>query len=472
MAKFYITTPIYYVNDQPHIGSAYTTVAADILARYHRLFGKDTFFLTGTDEHGAKVEAKAKENNIETKVFVDGIAKKFKDAWLELEISSDNFIRTTDPKHIAAVENALQYMYDQGDIYSGEYRGLYCRGCEQFKNEKDLIGGKCPDHGKEPEEVCEESYMFRLSKYQDELLAKIKNDEFKIMPAERKNEVISFYENDGLNDISFSRKNVRWGIPLPWDNNHTAYVWADAFLNYLSGLGWHGHPDEVPPMWPPDIQLIGKDILRVHTTIWPAMLLSLGLPLPKLLFVHGFFMVKGQKMSKTLGNVIKPEDMIARYGVDATRYLLASAATFGRDADINWEWLDDKYHADLANGLGNLTARVSKLLEKNSIELNLNNDKENIFTVEFKGLMDDLRLDEALKYLWTIYKKLDEELSAKAPWKITDINEVKRILQPIAQSILDTSHLLAPFMPDCSGIIADQFSRKQITKIESLFPRI
>ena len=366
MAKFYITTPIYYVNDTPHIGNAYTTVVADVLARWHRLVGDRTFFLTGTDEHGAKIETKANEVGKGPQELVDEIASQFQTAWQNLNISQDRFIRTTESAHIKAVQNALQYMYDQGDIYLGKYEGLYCQGCEQYKSERDLVDGKCADHGTVPEKMSQECYMFRLSKYQAELLGKIKSDEFKILPVERKNELISFYEKEGLNDIAFSRKNVKWGIELPWDPSQTAYVWADAFLNYLTGLGWTGHGDDAPEMWPPDIQLMSKDIMRVHATIWPAMLLSLdlSLPLPKQLFIHGYFLIDGKKMSKSLGNVIRPEEMVARYGVDATRYLLLSAAPFGNDGDVSWAKFDEKYNADLANGLGNLVARTLSMTEK------------------------------------------------------------------------------------------------------------
>ncbi|MDP2736832.1 MAG: class I tRNA ligase family protein, partial [bacterium] len=306
MKKFYITTPVYYVNDVPHIGHTYTTVAADVLARYHRALGEETFFLTGTDEHGAKIEAKAEEMKLEPKQYADKIAAAFKKAWQELNISNDGFLRTTDPAHMKAVQKALQYMYDKGDIYLGKYEGLYCRGCEQYKNERDLINGECPDHKVAPEKMSEECYNFKLSKYQDELLEKIKKDEFLILPANRKNEIVSFYEKEGLEDISFSRKNVNWGIPIPWDTSHTVYVWADAFLNYLTGLSWNGEAGSAPfnkggkgdlKFWPASVQLMSKDILRVHTTIWAAMLLSLKLPLPEKIFVHGYFQINAQKMS-------------------------------------------------------------------------------------------------------------------------------------------------------------------------------
>src|SRR3989338_2889926 len=269
--KFYITTPVYYVNDVPHIGHTYTTVAADVLARWHRELGDKTFFLTGTDEHGAKIEEKSRLEKKEPQKYADEISAKFRDAWSELNISHDNFLRTTDIKHTQAVQKALLYMHDQGDIYLGKYEGLYCRGCEQYKSDRDLVDGQCPDHKIIPEKMSEECYNFRLSKYQDELLELIKQDRLKILPPERKNEIVSFYEKEGLEDVSFSRKNIDWGIPIPWDNLHTVYVWADAFLNYLTGLGWDGL---IPgkglnlKFWPADVQLMSKDILRVHTTIW------------------------------------------------------------------------------------------------------------------------------------------------------------------------------------------------------------
>lgn len=480
MNKFYITTPIYYVNANPHIGHTYTTVAADVLARFHRMIGDKTFFLTGTDEHGAKIEEWAREAGVEPKQFTDGVSDKFKEAWQKLNISNDNFIRTTDENHKKAVQNALQHMYDRGDICEGKYEGLYCQGCEQFKNEKDLINGLCPDHKTEPTKLSEESYMFRLSKYQDILLKKIESDEYRIRPIERKNEIVSFLKNEKLQDVSFSRKNVKWGIPIPWDETHTTYVWADAFLNYLTGLGWDGllnSPFQKGgkgdlDFWPPDLHLMSKDILRVHATIWPAMLLSLDLPLPKELFIHGFFLIDGQKMSKSLGNVISPKDLTDKYGVDGARYLLMSATSFGHDGDISWKWFDEKYNADLANGLGNLTARVSNLLEKNEIELGLRADSDSELMKSYSEAMSEYKLDEALKILWHELKKNDEVLTAKAPWKLTEKDEIKGVLEPIAQDILNISILLAPFMPAVSEKIVTQFSERQVKKGESLFPRI
>jgi len=469
--KFYITTPVYYVNDVPHIGHTYTTVAADVLARWQRALGRKVFFLTGTDEHGAKIEEKAKEMKIAPRQYTDEIADKFKRAWQEFNITNDNFIRTTDAKHIKAVQKALRFMHDKGDIYLGKYEGLYCRGCEQYKSERDLIDGLCPDHKLPPEKMSEECYNFKLSKYQDELLALIKKDKLKILPAERKNEVVSFYEKEGLADVSFSRKNIKWGVPIPWDKAHVTYVWADAFLNYLTGLGWTGEAGERPEMWPASVQLMSKDILRVHATIWPAMLLSLNLPLPETIFIHGYFKINGQKMSKSLGNVIAPADLVKKYGVDAARYLIMSAAAFGHDGDISWEKFDEKYNADLANGLGNLVARVANLIEKNSLELKLKIGGKELIN-EYDKEMQAFKFDEALKLLWRKLRRADEVLSEEKPWQVTDKKQLKEILQPIAQDILNTADLLKPFLPTVGEKIVAQFSAKQIKKGEPLFPRL
>lgn len=471
MSKVYITTPIYYVNDKPHIGHTYTTIAADILARYHRLKGDETFFLTGTDEHGAKIEEKAKAAGIDVQKFVDDNSARFRSAWLDFGILYDSYIRTTDEKHIKAVQAALQKMYDKGDIYNGKYEGLYCRGCEQYISEKDLVDGKCPDHNTVPEKMSEDCYMFRLSKYANELLTNIRDNVLKIEPKERKNEIISLIEKQGLKDVSFSRQNVKWGIPLPWDEKQTAYVWADAFLNYLTGLGWDG-TDEAPDMWPPDIQIMSKDILRVHTTIWPAMLLSLGLPLPKRLFIHGFFLVDGQKMSKSIGNVVAPEELVAKYGVDASRYLIISSTVFGQDGDISWEKFDAKFNSDLANGLGNLVARVSNLLEKNEIEVDVKMNSDELLIADHSQAIEGLKLDHALEVLWSVLRNNDEYLTQKQPWKMTDKEEIREVLQNAAQDILNVGVLLEPFMPETSKKIVEQFRETQIKKGGSLFPRI
>lgn len=470
--KFYITTPIYYVNDNPHIGHTYTTVASDILARFHRMLSQEVFFSTGTDEHGAKIQEKADEAGKEPQVWADEISANFQFAWDELNISHNRFIRTTEAEHKQAVQKALQQMYDQGDIYLGEYEGLYCQGCEQYKSETDLVDGKCPDHKVEPEIVKEESYMFKMSKYQDRLYEAIKKDELEIRPVERKNEVLSFYEREGLKDISFSRKKVKWGIPLPWDESHTAYVWTDAFLNYLTVLDWDGTAGQAPKMWPAEVQVMSKDILRVHATIWPAMLLSLGLDLPKKLFVHGFFLVDGQKMSKSLGNVVTPAALKEKYGVDGTRALLIGSASFGYDGDVSWEKFGERYNAQLANGIGNLVSRVLSLTEKNLEgkvpEINpkecgeitlrkekkkggdnfLKLSKETKESYVFK--MEKLELDEAWEEVIKLTGHLDKHISDFELWKLIkeDKEEGTKHLYSLLESIRQLAWLAWPFIPE------------------------
>ncbi len=477
--KFYITTPIYYVNNKPHIGHAYTTIAADVLARYWRnkIGDANVFFLTGTDEHGANIEAIAREAGQEPQVFVDGIAAQFKAAWKMMNIEYDRFIRTTESQHMKAVQKALQHMYDRGDIYLGEYEGLYCRKCEQYKNAKDLIKGECPDHGIPPEVMREESYMFKLSKFAPELLQKIEKDELLICPQERKNEIVSFYKNEGLQDISFSRKNVQWGVKLPWDKSHTAYVWADAFLNYLTGLGWDGTAGvRHLAFWPPQVELMSKDILRIHATIWPAMLLSLDLPLPRKLFIHGYFIVDGKKMSKSVGNVIAPEDLVKKYGVDATRYLLMSATTFGSDGDIGWSRFDEKYNADLANNLGNLVSRVLNMIEK-YCQGKIPDETESPFQLDLVGeTIERLAFNEALEAMWLQITKANQYIDDHAPWQLakneSKKDELEEVLSNLAAFLLDLAACLDPFMPKTAEIIIGSLNSSKITKGEPLFRRI
>ncbi len=493
--KFYITTPVYYVNASPHIGHTYTTVAADVLARYHRMIGDKTFFLTGADEHGAKIEEVARAAGKEPQEFTDEVAASFQLAWGELNISNDNFIRTSNPEHKKAVQKALQFMYDKGDIYLGKYESLYCKGCEQYLSEKDLVGGLCPDHKIKPEMMSEESYMFKLSKYQEELLAKIKSDELEILPIERKNEVVSFYENGGLNDISFSRKNVKWGVQLPWDKKHTAYVWADAFLNYLTGLDWNGSINASLvkgvggiknekstnlrysrgniDFWPADVQLMSKDILRVHATIWPAMLLSLNLPLPKTLFIHGYFLIDGQKMSKSLGNVITPGDLVKKYGVDGARYLIVSATTFGHDGNIGWDKFDEKYNADLANGLGNLAARSVALavkMEKSKIKNKNDNLKLKIKQSwnRYQGALEDFRIDAGINIINNEIKYLDGYITENKPWELikNEDERVGAVMYNILERIRHIALMAYPFMPDTAEKIYESLGLGMIEKVK------
>lgn len=468
--KFYITTPIYYTNAKPHIGHAYTTIACDVLARWNRQQGKKTFFLTGTDEHGAKIEKKAKEEGIDPQKFVDSFAEIFQDLWKQLNISNDNFIRTTSPAHKAAVQKVLQTLFDNGSIYKGSYKGMYCVGCEQFKSESELVEGKCPDHGTVPEEMEEECYLMKMNKWQETLIEKIKSDEFKIQPQRYKNEILSFLEKEKLEDVSISRKNLAWGIPIPFDNEHTTYVWIDAFLNYLTGLGWDGDSQNVPEFWPADAEMIGKDILRVHATIWAATLLNLGLELPKSYIVHGHIQSGGRKMSKSLGNVIGIDEMIEKFGVDGTRYLLMSGGTFGDDLDLTMERMTEKYNADLANGLGNLVSRVIKLGQNFEFEIaNLSSGEK------VSELICEYNFDGALEYINGLVKEANKFIEDNKPWELAKIPpaggaaKFEEVMKKLLSDLEVISQLLVPFMPETSEKIKVSLETKVA---EPLFQRI
>ncbi|OGI29276.1 MAG: methionine--tRNA ligase [Candidatus Moranbacteria bacterium RIFOXYA12_FULL_44_15] len=479
MNKFYITTPIYYVNAKPHIGHAYTTIAADVLARFHKLQGKDVFFLMGTDEHGLKIQKKAEEAGKEPRVFVDEISAEFKSLWEKLDIKYDNFIRTTDEKHIKAVSKMLQTLFENKAIRKGEYEGLYCVGCEQFLNESDLVNGKCPDHDIIPEKMKEESYLLDMKSKQAELIQKIENDEFRITPEKYKKEMLSFLKNNELKDLSISRKNVSWGIPLPFDKSYTTYVWVDAFINYLTGIGWDGNIENIPEFWPANVQFIGKDILRVHATIWPIVLMYLGFPLPKTLFTHGHILSGGKKMSKTLGNTISIDEMLEKFGVDGTRYLLLSAGTFGEDVDVTTERMVEKYNADLANGLGNLLSRVVTLAQNsqfpapNFVQSQPKADQPmaEISNDSILKLIENIELGQALDYIWNIIKEDDKYINDSEPWKLKKIDPKKfeKVMEKLLNDLDKISMLVAPFMPETSEKIKKALETK---KVEPLFQRI
>jgi len=482
MSKFYITTPIYYVNDKPHIGHAYTTVLADVLARYHRLMGEEVFFLVGTDEHGAKIEAAAEQAGKSPREFCDENVEAFREAWKSLDISYSNFIRTTDSSHEKAVSNALDYLYKKDFIYKGVYKGLYCRGCEQYKTDDDLVDGKCPDHQTEPEVMEEESYFFRLSQFGGELERSISGGKLKIEPAERKNEVLSFIRN-GLQDISISRKKIKWGVPLPFDKKFTTYVWVDAFLNYLTGLGWDGKISPRPPLkkggerrglkfWPPDVQLMSKDILRVHATIWPALLLALKIPLPKKLYIHGFFTINGQKMSKSLGNVIWPKQLTEKFGADGTRYLLMSSLADGHDGDISWEKLTAKYNTDLANELGNLVSRVMNLAK--GFEIAVRDGSLKIKSEKVRKLLDEIKPKEVLDEIWKEVDWANKYVEETRLWELVKTNkkQAKRVLEELLAGLINIAENLKPFMPETAERVIKILESGEIKKGEILFPRI
>ena len=386
--KFYITTAIDYANNSPHIGHALEKIQADVLARYHRNRKEKVFFLTGTDEHGTKNLRAAQSLKMDTQNFVDKIAEDFKSLKKLLNLSWDKFIRTTDREnHWHGVFKLWRALKQNGDIYKRSYQGLYCVGCEAFLTEKDLVNGKCPDHLKEPEIIEEENYFFRLSEYGNRIKEKILNDEIKIVPAGRKHEILSLI-NGGLEDISVSRSRERapWGIPVPDDDTQTIYVWIDALPNYLTGIGFgrdnKESREQFHEFWPVDVHLIGKDILKFHALIWPAILMSIELPLPKSIYTHGWITVNGQKMSKTIGNVISPGDLAVKYGTDAVRYYLLREIPSTEDGDFSEEKFKERYNGELANGLGNFTARVLTLASKNYPEIlatEIDNPEENLW---------------------------------------------------------------------------------------------
>ena len=475
--KFYITTPVYYANAQPHIGHAYTTVAADTIVRLKKLQGKEAYFLTGTDEHGAKIAQKAKAEGVEPLELVDGVVSDFKALWERLGIEYDVFTRTTSITHKKAIQTAMQRLYDKGIIYKGEYEGLYCVGCEQFKNESDLVDGKCPDHNTEPEIMKEESYLMKMTEMQDWLVEAIKKDEFKIRPEKYKKEILSFLADNKLEDLSVSRKNVQWGIPLPFDESHTVYVWFDAFLSYVTGLGWDGNEfiDEIgQKFWPSDVNLIGKDILRVHATIWPIMLKHLGLEVSRGLFVHGHILSGGKKMSKTLGNVIGIDKLVDEFGPEATRYLLLSAGQFGEDVDLTMERMREKYNADLANGLGNLLSRVVTLTRNFQFSIfppkadqpgagnfqTIFNDE--IFNEksdnEFVKLVESFEFDKTLKMIWKIVQDSNKLIEETKPWELAknDKEKFTEVMKKLFSNLFEVAGLLQIFMPETAGKIKKQ----------------
>jgi len=471
--KFYITTSIAYTNAPPHIGYALELVQADVIARYRRFLGDDVFFLTGTDEHGAKIVKAAQIAGKTPKDFTKEISGKFKDLTKALNISNDDFIRTTDQKkHWPKVKKVWLKLKENGDIYKKEYEGLYCMGCEAFVKEKDLVNGLCPLHQQKPEIIKEENYFFRLSKYADIVKEKIVSGKIKIIPESRKNEIISFI-NQGVEDVSCSRSsvNLRWGIPVPNDDSQTIYVWFEALVNYL-------FPEK---RWPADVHCIGKDIFRFHALWWPAMLLSLGLPLPGIIFVHGYITSSGQKISKSLGNVVDPFKLIEKYGVDALRYFLLREIPSTEDGDFTEEKFIGRYNADLASGLGNLVSRVIKLAPGVTTKLSLTETKLSLVVkkVEKKYVdaLDGFRFHEALTAIWDLISFCDKYIEDERPWSFNpaqDKRKQKEVIGNLLFAIPKIAELLIPFLPETAEKILKQLTLRRGSgqeKSEPLFPR-
>jgi methionyl-tRNA synthetase len=473
--SFFLSTPIFYPNAKLHMGHAYTTTLADSIVRYQRLMGNDTYFLTGSDENTQKMVDAARAAGQTPLDFLHDIINKFDGLFRELDISFDQFIRTTDQeKHWKGAQALWKRLEASGDIYQKEYEGLYCVGHEAFITEKDLVDGKCPDHGTEPQFLKETNYFFRLSKYTAAIKAKIESDELRVVPASRKNEILALL-NEGLEDVSFSRpRKPDWpdslGIPVPGDPTQVMYVWCDALSNYITALGFGRDDDSLYQKFWPGMHVIGKDILRFHAAIWPGMLLSAGLPLPRTLLVHGFITSGGKKMSKSLGNVIDPEELIEAYGAEAVRYYLVRHITPYDDGDITRESFKDAYNADLANGLGNLAARIMTLAEKN-LAAPIERPETIGFPKEYTDAFELFRPDLAAAYVWQRISALDQRIAETEPFKVvkTDPEKGNTMIADMARELYAIAGMIAPIMPMTSHTIKQAILANK--KPENLFAR-
>ena len=476
--KYYITTPIYYPSANFHIGHCYTTVIADSIARYKKQNGYDVYFLTGSDEHGLKIQRKAEALGITPKEYVDKIIEDAKDLWSSLGIEYDRFIRTTDPDHVEVVQKIFKKLYDKGDIYKGEYKGLYCTPCESFWTESQLVDGKCPDCGRDVEEASEEAYFFRLSKYQDRLVEYIETHPEFIQPVSRKNEIINNFIKPGLEDLCVSRTTFNWGIPVSFDPKHVIYVWIDALSNYISALGYLTEDDsKFKKYWPADLHIVGKEIVRFHTIIWPILLMALDLPLPKQVFGHGWLVINGDKISKSLGNYKDPREYIATYSKDAIRYYLLREVPFGSDGTFSEDLLVSRYNTDLANTVGNLVNRTLSMLTKYFDGVIVKSDVKTEFDdslislvestkVKVDEYMDKLEIPEALDSIFEIFRRSNKYIDETTPWilaKEENKDKLKTVLYNLIESIRIGAILLLPFIPDTANEILRQINTKNKT---------
>ncbi|MDY4937755.1 MAG: methionine--tRNA ligase [Oscillospiraceae bacterium] len=472
--KFYITTPIYYPSDNLHIGHSYCSTAADTMARFKKQTGYDVFFLTGTDEHGQKIERKAREAGVTPQAYVDHIVDGIKKLWKQMDIDYDDFIRTTDERHVKSVQKIFRKLYDQGDIYKSEYEGWYCTPCESFWTELQLKDGCCPDCGRPVEKTREESYFFRLSKYQDWLIDYIKTHPDFIQPPTRTAEMLNNFLIPGLQDLCVTRTSLKWGIPVDFDDKHVVYVWLDALTNYITGIGYDcdgNSTEQFKRDWPADLHLIGKDIIRFHTIYWPIFLMALDLPLPKQVFGHPWLLMNGGKMSKSKGNVIYAEDLVDLFGVDAVRYFVLHEMPFESDGTITWDLMIERTNSDLANTLGNLVNRTISMtnkyfggvVENKNVVEDVDNDLKSVVLATKNSVqtkMDQLRVADAISEIFTLFKRCNKYIDETMPWALAKdeakADRLSTVLYNLVESITIGAALLTPFMPDTAEKIVAQ----------------
>lgn len=506
--KYYVTTPIYYVNDKPHIGHSYTTILADVLANYHRLLNTPTYFLTGTDEHGQKVQQAAEKNGISPQEQCDQTVVRFQELWKRLEITNDDFIRTTEDRHKKIVQEVLQDLFDRDEIYRAEYEGWYCVGCERFFTEKDLVDGKCPECDRKVEAIVESNYFFRMGKYQDWLIRYIEDHPMFIQPAFRANETLGFLKSQKLEDLCISRPKSRlaWGIELPFDSDFVTYVWFDALLNYITAIGYKSDDEMFKKWWPASHQLIGKDILTTHTVYWPTMLMAMGVELPETIFAHGWWLTGRTKMSKSLGNVVNPMEMIDRYGVDAFRYFLIAEMTLGQDASFTEEAFVRRYNSDLANDLGNLFSRTVNMIGRycdgsfpsvDQAVVGSGPEKElwdavQQAVIDMRESIENMHLNGGIAAVLTAVRKVNQYFEIRQPWTLSKegkTEEVSVTLALAAEALRVCSALLYPVMPERMGVLRSYFglgkpnletlkvfgvitAGTEVPKTDPLFPRV
>ncbi len=508
---YYVSSAIPYVNAEPHVGTAYEIMACDFVARYHRLRGEDVYFLTGTDEHSLNVARSSAELGITPQEWVDRMVPKWLEVWKRLDVSNDDFIRTSEPRHAERVQQFVQRLYDRGQVYLGVYEGPYCVSCEEFKQEKELIDGNCPIHGRPVEWLKEDNYFFPLSKFREPLLELYREHPEFVMPETRRNEVVSFVQG-GLRDLSISRSGSDWGIPVPWDPTHVIYVWVDALLNYITAPGFGTGDPFFDAVWPANLHVIGKDIVRFHAVIWPAMLMGAGLEPPRTVFGHGFITVAGEKMSKSRGTGVHPFELIDHFGVDAYRYYFLREIPFGQDGNYSWESMVERYNADLANGLGNLASRVLAMLgsyfggEVPSVDAEDGSDPSGAgrlpdvvkdVVARYEAAMDEIALSQALTAVWEIVAEANRYLVERAPWALAGQaekrGELASVLYAAAETLRVVAVLVFPVMPGAAARlwaqlgIAEPLEAQRLpgaaawgglaagtrtSKGESLFPRL